>query len=148
MRTERLPPPLREPIRLPATRPLPHESSPHEPISSAPSPAATRTERPPERVEQFTAMRHVANEHARTLLIDYSQRKALLRLQGRWIVAALASLSVLVLLGMAASGSPRAYYGAWTAHLIAVIWTVRFVRPSRRLKNDLSPRADDGSVSR
>jgi hypothetical protein len=140
-RTERLPPPLREPIRLPPPpRPLPQEPPPRE--SSSPdrsSAAPVRTERAPERVEQFTAMRDVANEHTRSLLIDYTQKKALLRLHGRWMVAALGSLCVLILLGMAASGSPFAYYAAWAAHLVAVVWTVRFVRPGKNVSKELAP---------
>jgi hypothetical protein len=141
-RTQRIPPPgaaapdaaSRLAVQRPAAGAVP---------AARPAPVAARAERtperPPERVEQLSAMRNLANEYVHGQLNDFARGRALRRLRRCSILAFAAGLCVVGFLAMSAYGAPQAYYAAWGAHLIAVAATFGFLFSGTRLRGDRRP---------
>lgn len=115
----------------------PAASGPHQADSGAAdecSPAPRRSRpTPPERREDLSSMRDLANMNTRTSLHAHNGRALILELHGRQLMALLFLVSSFALLASTSTVHSISYFGAAIALITSMVWTIRCVKLGHRL---------------
>jgi hypothetical protein len=129
---------------LPAVKKQQDVEKPQRPADQTPT--EKRTQKPaPERRDDLSSMRQLANLNARSALDTHSGRRLLFELHNKLTVAMVAVMLSIGLASIAPTVRSLTYLGAVAALLTSCVWTTRYLALTRRMKAMCAQRGPQSS---